>query len=160
MRRILPFLLFIALFQTACKEKTFVYEVNDLEVSTNNGDKTKEKTPEQFITIAYTNIFQQALSTSEQVDIANLIRSIGDKQVAFETVIARLMTDPDINIPSAAEMHDNPEQFIRDTYRRFFVREPSQAEQTYFVNYIESHPDLDPALVYYSFATSNEYYFY
>ena len=144
----------------SCKEKTYVYEVNDLTVSPNSGEKTKEKSTEQFVSIVYANMFQRGISSSEMVDLSDLIRSIGDKQIAYEVIIAKLMTDPELSLPSSSEMRNDMPKFVTETYRRFYVRDPSEAEKTWWINYIETRPDITPELVYYAFATSNEYYFY
>ena len=50
--------------------------------------------------------------------------------------------------------------FVFETYKRFLIREPTEAEVTYFRNYITSDPNVSPELVYFSFALSNEYLFY
>lgn len=145
---------------SACEERTYIYEVSDLEVEPNNSGKDKEKSPEQFLNIAYANLYQQALSPNQLVDVKNVITSIGDKQVAYEAVIAKMMNDPGIIIPGETEMRANLEQFVLDTYKRFYVRIPTEAERTFWINFLEANPDVTPDLVYFAFATSNEYYFY
>ena len=149
-----------ALAMVSCKENSYIYEVNEVSVSPNNSEKNKEKSVEQYVAILYANLFQQALSPDQQVDLANLIASIGDKQIAFETITAKLITDPNIKLPTNEEMRADVSAFVIDTYRRFYVRNPTEAERTYFVNYIESRPHVTPVLIYYAFATSNEYYYY
>lgn len=144
----------------SCTEKSYVYEVNEINVEPNNAGKDKAKVSGQYIAILYANLFQKALSPSQLVDYSELIASIGDKQVAYETIIAKFLTSPDVIIPSKSEMDGDLGKFIVDTYQRFYVRNPSQAEQTYFTNYLESHPDVTPELVYFSFATSAEYNYY
>ena len=150
--------LFFVLF--ACKEKSYIHEVDEINVTQNNADKDKEKSPEQFINITYANLYQEPLSPNNLVDITDVITSIGDKQVAYETVIAKMMADPAVILPTKESMLANMESFIVDTYKRFYVRLPSEAEITWWENYIESNPNLTPELIYFSFATSNEYYFY
>ena len=154
------FLFFCLLLFAACKEKTYYYEVSDIEVLPNNADKDKQKSQEQFINIAYANLFQQPLSSNELVDLSQLVTSIGDKQVAFEAIIAKMIGDPDVALPSEQEMRSDVEAFVIETYKRFFVRLPTEAEKTFFVNFIESHPNLTPEHVYFTFATCNEYYYY
>ena len=51
-------------------------------------------------------------------------------------------------------------KILYETYKRFLVREPTEAETTYFKNYINSDPNVTPELVYFAFALSNEYLFY
>lgn len=144
----------------ACTENSYVYEVNEIDVEPNNAGKTKEKTSGQYLAILYANLFQKPLSPGDLVDLTDLIASIGDKQVAYETIIAKFLNSSEVIIPSKAEMDTNVSQFVIDTYQRFYVRNPSQGEKAYFINYIESHPDITPELVYFAFATSAEYNYY
>ena len=153
-------LMIILMAMEGCKEEQYVYEVNDVEVNPNNSEKDKEKTVPQFISILYSNFYQKALSPDELVEISELIASIGDKRIAYEVVLAKMITDPEVVIPTNGEMRGNIEQFVIDTYKRFYVRFPTEAEKTYFSNYIESNPDVTPVLVYFAFATANEYNYY
>lgn len=158
MKHLIYFFLIITLF--ACKEKSYVHEVNEIDVAQNNADKNKEKTPEIFINIAYANLYQEALSANRLVDATEAVTSIGDKQVAYETLIAKMMADPDVVFPTNAEMRADLETFIEDTYRRFYVRIPTEAEKTWWINYLESHPNLTAEHVFFAMATSNEYNYY
>jgi len=143
-----------------CEERTYIYEVNEVTVTPNDSNKDKEKTIEQFIAILYANLFQKALSPNQLVDATEIVESIGDKQLAYETIIAKLINDPNAVIPSNGQMRNNIEQFVIDTYERFFVRIPTESEKLFFINFIETHPNITPEHVYTSFATSNEYAHY
>ena len=94
------------------------------------------------------------------VEASEAITSIGDKRVAFETIVAKFIKDPEVIIPSNEDMRMNVDAFIIDTYKRFFVRLPTEAEKKWMTEYIESRPNMTPELIYYSFATSDEYYYY
>ena len=143
-----------------CREKTYVYELTEQTVAPNNGVKTKAKTTEQFLNIAYANLYQTPLSPNELVRLSELIQSIGDKQLAYEMVIARMMADPAVNLPGTDAMRADLPKFVGETYRRFYVRDPSAAERAWWVNYLETNTNLTAEEVYFSFATSNEYGFY
>lgn len=158
--KLLALLLLASLSLPSCRERSYVYEVDLIAAQPINLSGKKEKTPEQYITVLYANLFQKAMSPNELVRCTDLVRSIGDKQVAYETIVSKFMNNPAIVLPSAAYMQADPEQFVIDTYRRFFIRLPSEAEKTWLVQYIKTHPELTPERVYYSFAISNEYYFY
>lgn len=158
MKPILYLSMLLLLF--SCKENTYVYELTDLEIQPNNAGKTKEKSQEQFINVAYANLYQTALAPNQLVAISDVITSIGDKQVAIETVIAKMMSDPNVQLPSNSEMRADIPRFVEETYKRFFVRIPTEAEKTFFTNFIHSNPQLEPEHVYFAFATSNEYYHY
>lgn len=143
-----------------CTEETVIYEITPLAVSSDKGGKTKEKTTEQFLNVVYANLYQTALSPSELVRLTNVVTSIGDKQVAYETIIAKMMTDPAVSLPSTQEMRADLPAFIVETYKRFYVRNPSEAEKEWWENYLETHINLTPEHVYFTFATSDEYNFY
>lgn len=153
-------LVLLLLSFVSCKDKDYIYEVNEVPILPNNADKDKEKTTEQYINIVYANLYQKALSPDKLVDLSKVIQSIGDKQVANEIVISKMMNDPEVKLPSLSQMKADPEKFIVDTYKRFFVREPTQAEKAFFLNFIKSYPNITPEHIYFAFATSSEYYYY
>lgn len=144
----------------SCETKTYVYELNDGNVNPVDYGTKKQKSAEVFLNVLYANMFQTAMSPNDLVRCNNVITSIGDKQVAYETVISKFMNDPAVKLPTNEAMRKNIPVFIDETYRRFFVRHPTEAEKTYFVHFIESNPNITPEHVYYSFAISNEYYYY
>lgn len=147
------------LIVSAC-EQAVVYQVNPETVSPPNADKSKRKTEEQYISILYANLFQKALSANELLDITDVIFSIGDKDLAHEVVISNLMNKPDVLLPPDSVMRADIPGFVADTYERFLVRDPTQAELTWFTNFIESNPDLSTEMVFFAFALSNEYLYY
>ncbi len=150
----------LALTVSSCKNKDYIYGINDVPISPNNAEKNKQKTNEQYLNISYANLYQKALSPDRLVDLSNVITSLGDKQVAYEIIIAKMMTDPDVKLPSKLEVDADPGKFIVETYKRFFVREPTQAEKVFFINFLKSNPNITAEHVYFAFATSTEYYFY
>lgn len=141
-------------------EDSYLYEVNPIELQSSSVQKTKQKTTDQYIAILYANLFQKALPASDLVEIRNSIASIGDKELAHEVVISNFMNRPDVQIPSNEEMRADLNLFVQNTYQRFLVREPSQAEKRFLSNMIRTNPDISPELVYMSFALSEEYQFY
>ncbi len=150
----------ILLLFSNCKEESYIYEVNEVTIGSNPSDDKKQKTNEQYINILYANLYQKALSPNKLYELSSVIQSIGDKQVAYETIVAKMLNDPEVVLPTAQEMRADLGGFITETYKRFYVRLPSEAEKSYFVNFLESHPDIEPEHVYFSMATSNEYYYY
>lgn len=153
-------LCFSILAFSSCEERSYIYDVNDVLVTANDANKDKEKTTEQFIAILYSNIFQKALSPNQLVDATEIVRSIGDKEIAYEVVIAKFLNDPNAVLPSNSAMRNNIEQFVIDTYERFFVRTPTEAEKLFFINFIETRSNITPEHVFTAFATSNEYAHY
>lgn len=160
MKPLFASLLLAGLLFSCRNQDSYLYEVNPVDVSAPNVDKRKEKTIDQYISILYANLFQKALSANEMVEIRKCIESIGDKELAFEVVISNLMNRPNVILPRNEDMRADPDRFLYDTYRRFFVREPSEAERAYMRNFILSNPNISAEMVYVAFALAEEYRFY
>lgn len=159
----LPLLLLLALgltFSSCRKEENLIYEVNEVSSQPIDYEKTNLKTEQQYLSILYSNLFQKSLPANQLFDILDLVWSCGDKETIYEVIISSFMNSPDKIIPSEQQMRADLDQFIEDTYMRFYVRTPSQAEKAWFRNVIASDPDISPELVYMSFALSNEYQYY
>jgi hypothetical protein len=148
------------LMYTSCKESYVVYGVEDLEITPVNAGKDKAKSDAQYISVLYTNMFQAAIGPNQMLQAKNAIESIGDKQVAYDILVSKYMNDPDVKLPTNASMREDPETFVRNTYKRFLIRQPTEAELQWMINYIVSRPSLTSELVYFSFATSNEHFHY
>ena len=148
-------------FSTSCGEESlYRYEVNPVDVENPTAAKDKEKTLDQYISILYANLFQKALSANEMVEIRRIMESIGDKELAKELIIQNLLNRPDVILPTDEEMRAGLDVFLDETYQRFFVRYPSEAERAWMKSFLLSHPDMTPDLVFFSFALSEEYQFY
>ena len=143
-----------------CREDTDLYTVNDVSILPINSEKDKPKTSGQYISILYTNLFQEAIGPNRMLEAQKAIESIGDKQVAYDILVSKYMNDPRVKLPSDSIMRNHTEEFVRETYKRFLVRQPTEAELKWMMNYIDSRPNLTPELVYFAFATSNEHFHY
>lgn len=162
---VFTFLMFVFITNSGCKKETDrMYEVNPVELQPPNAGKNKLKTNEQYVAILYANFFQKALSANQIYDISQCMESIGDKELAREVLISNMMNKSGTIIPTKAEMMADLDKFIVETYNRFLIRNPTEAEKTYFNNYITAHvtpaDTLLPELVYFSFAMSDEYMYY
>jgi hypothetical protein len=139
-------------------EAHFVLEDHGVEAA--SAGKDRVKSPEQWVSIVYTNLFQTGLPANDQFDIAEVFESIGDQDVAREVILSNFFNEEGVVLPSAASMHANPEAFIEETYLRFFVRQPTTAERTYLRGFLVEHPEMTPELVYLAFGLSEEYQHY
>ena len=147
----------------ACKEEKKLddeYRVKPTTTLPSNAGKNKAKTDQQYVAILHANLMQLALSANEIFVISQCIESIGDKEIAREVIISNFMNESTVQMPSDSLMRADLSQFITDTYIRFLVRKPTEAEIEYFKNYIKANPNVTAELVYFSFALSNEYLFY
>lgn len=148
-----------------CKKEKVdtLYEVIETPSYGDNLNKDKSKTNIEFHSILTTNLFQKPASINELTRTDRVLQSCGDKTLINEVVISNYMNSPTVILPSRQRMYDSTEKFIEETYIRFFIRRPTQAEKTWFTNFInanKSNPAFRPELVYTAFAASDEYMFY
>tara|TARA_R110001592_G_scaffold359340_3_gene665738 strand:+ start:103035 stop:103553 length:519 start_codon:yes stop_codon:yes gene_type:complete len=161
-------LLFVFTFSilVACKKETSntVYELEDISALPASAGKIKLKSEEQYVAVLYANFFQKAISIDRLKQTTDAIYSVGDKQLAYEMVVSNFMNDTDINIPSDSVLtfgsEAELEEFLNETYKRFYVRPISEAEKQWFKNYLTNNKDVTVELIYAAFALSNEYQFY
>tara|TARA_B110000914_G_scaffold179814_1_gene161926 strand:+ start:1392 stop:1889 length:498 start_codon:yes stop_codon:yes gene_type:complete len=156
----LIFIIVLFLSMSSCQKEDLVYDINELHASSYNANKNKLKSIGQYISIIYANLFQKSLSSNELVEITRCIESIGDKQIANEIILSNFMNKQDVIIPSDSLMRADLDLFLEETYKRFFVRDITQAEREFFLVFLNSHPHVTCEMVYTSFALSNEYQFY
>jgi hypothetical protein len=153
-----------SVFIVSCdKEKEVVYGVENVPVLPPSANKNKLKSEEQYVAVLHANLFEQALSANDILDISSLIMSVGDKDVIHDIIISNFMNKSGVLIPTNAEMRVDSfamGAFVEDAYQRFFIRPPTQIEKSYLINYLKTHDEVTPELVYFAMATSNEYYFY
>lgn len=147
-------------FSGCRKEPEPRFELNPVELYPSNAGKTRIKSNEQYVAILHANLFQTAMSADEIYEVSSCIESIGDKELAREVIISNFMNEPGVILPTVEDMNADVDAFIDETYVRFLVRYPSEAERTYVRNFIEGNPFMTPELVYFSFALSNEFMFY
>jgi hypothetical protein len=158
MKKILFILVSVLLLSSCVKDD--VYELNEVHTTSYNANKNKLKSSNQFISILHANLFQKALSANELVEISRCIESIGDKEVAHEIVLSNFMNKEGVIIPSDSLMRDDLNVFIEESYKRFFVRDITEAEREFFLSFFESHPNVSAEMVYMAFSLSNEYQYY
>ena len=147
-------------FSSCTKEKRINYEVVNQQANDIILDKNKPKSDRQYISILYSNLFQEALPINKQISTQNVIRSVGDRSLVFEIILSNYMNKPGTVLPDVSDMKANPEQFIIDTYKRFYLRIPTELEKSFFLNFFETYHNVNPELVYTAFAASDEYTFY
>jgi thioredoxin-related protein len=145
MNKRIVLLLIIIISISSCKKDDPIYDVNEIQAHSYNANKNKLKSASQYISILYANLFQKALSPNELV---------------HEVIISNFMNKEGITIPSDSLMREDLNLFIEDTYKRFYVRDITEAEREYFLNFFASHPNVSSEMVYTAFSLSNEYQFY
>ena len=75
-------------------------------------------------------------------------------------VLSNYFNTQGLTIPRNAEMRADIESFVVDTYKRFFLRYPSEGEKTWMIQYITRNSQLSVEMIYTGFAASDEYQYY
>ena len=153
-------LLFLTIANGCKKDIVADFKVNTEDVFDASLIKDKAKTNKQFISITYTTLFQRAVSSDALFRTERVIESFGDKFLINEVILSNYMNAPGVELPSDSLMKADPDQFITDTYKLFYVRIPSELEVSFFREYLEANPHVTSELVYTAFASSDEYQFY
>ncbi|MEY2829515.1 MAG: hypothetical protein RIQ33_1373, partial [Bacteroidota bacterium] len=135
-----------------------IYDVGKIPVYQSAADKKRIKTPTQFISILYADLFQKAITTQELNELSILYLAKGDKNIITEMLVSNYMNSTSVKLPTAATMNADIDKFITDTYVRFYLRNPTSYEKYYFKNLIQTDSKVTPELVYSSLALSDEYW--
>ena len=99
MRKTILIVLAVFMSISSCKKDDPIYDINQIQSNSYNANKTKLKTPGQYISILYANLFQQALSANELVEITRCIESVGDKEIVHEVIISNFMNKTGVIMP-------------------------------------------------------------
>lgn len=154
-------LLAVIIVMAACKkEKQVTFGVTDQNLYEDKARKTKRKSDAEYISILYTNLYQTPISPTQLYKTQNIIFSIGDRNVASELVLSNYFNTSGLKIPTNTTMRNNIDSFVQATYKRFYLRYPSEGELTFFRNYITVNPAVTVEMVYTAFAASDEYQYY
>lgn len=155
------FLVIACLAITSCKKDiSYVYDVNDSNVSQPGVNKPNVKSTLEFISIAYSDLFGTSIGAGDLTDLSLCYLAFGDKKFIEDLIIRNFLKKPGVIIPTQATMTADVPGFVSATYRKFYNRDPNEFEKWQIVNKINSDATITPELVYYSFMTSDEYRYY
>jgi hypothetical protein len=156
-----PFLLLLLVALWSCKkEKTYIYEVNDETVGQPGGDKENVKSTTEFVSIAYSDLFNTTIPNDTLVALGAAYVAFGDKKLIEDRIIRHFLNSPNVQIPSDSVMRTNIPQFVGNAYRKFLNRDPNEFESYFIADIIQHNSNVTPVLVYYAMMTSNEYRYY
>ncbi len=155
------FCLLITVFSSCQKGDTYyVYELETVSLNQEAANKTRLKNSSKFIATAYSDIFGVAISPTKLDEISLTYESFGDSKIIEDMVIRNFLNQNNAQIPSSVVMRNDIEKFVKETYQRFFTRQPTALEVYKWKSAIESNPNLSSELIYYGFLTSDEYRYY
>lgn len=160
----------VTLFWSSCKKEitqeiiydNIIYQIDTVPVYDSNLEKDRLKTPLQFISSVFSNLYFSSIPSSVLDNLVVYRLSVGDKSLVNELIINAMLQDPVVlaNIPTDEEMRLDIDDFIFTTYLRFYLRYPTEYEKYELKNMIEENTDLDPVEIFRAFLLSNEYQFY
>ena len=145
----------------SCKKDTsYIYGVNDETVTQPGISKPNVKSTIEFISIAYSDLFETTISANELTDLSLCYLAFGDKKFIEDLIIRNFLNKTGVKIPTQAQMNADVSSFVSTTYRKFYNRDPNEFEKWQVTEYIKGNSTITPELVYYSFMTSDEYRYY
>lgn len=153
--------LFLVMVLSMCKpEKEYIYEVETVNTEQDGTTKSHLKTNNEFISIAYQDLFGASISVSELNKLNIAYSSFGDRKLIEDMIIRNFLNDPGVKIPSKPEMKNDVNAFINNSYKKFYNRSPNAYEQWQLKNIINNDTTITPELIYYSLMTGDEYRYY
>ena len=158
--KVSAFLLILLFFLTTACRKDTIYEVDPFTVQQPDVSKPSMKTDQEFISIAYKDLFNAEIATNDLNTLMTAYAAVGDKSVVIDRIIRNFLERSGANIPTSPQMRADIPAFVEGTYKRFYGRKPNEMEAWYLTNLIQQDTALAPQTVYYSFLTSDEYRFY
>jgi len=145
----------------ACKkEDTYLYEVNNVSVQQNGSVKNNVKNTTEFISIAYADLFGTTISQSDLLVLNTVYNAFGDQKMIEDRIILNFIEKPGSVIPATPSVSGDTIQFVINTYKKLYNREPNAIEKYYFKEAIRTNAAITPLMVYYALMTADEYRFY
>ena len=156
----IPLISLLFLMSCAPTEQVYLYEVNEVEVRQAGVEKNTLKGDLEFISLAYSDLFGTTLTENQLLVLVTGYNAMGDKGLIADVIIRNFLNNPAADVPGVQEMKADVPAFIRETYRRFYVREPGEYELWYFENLIATDDSITPEIIFYAFLTSDEYRYF
>ena len=152
----------MAIVLTACKQDpSTIFEVEDVTVSLNEGEKNRLKTDIEFVSIAYTDIFSTNISQNNLEEIITTYKSLGDKSLVIEMIVRKFISEGGSTIQNIDRSSSTSiESFVTHVYKKLYNRTPDAYELWYLTDVIQKDQDINASLIYYSMMTANEYRYY
>lgn len=145
---------------SSCRKEESIFEINEVKVTQSNIDKNGIKKDIEFISQAYSDLFEKPISNDALNQSIIAYKSIGDKDLVKDMIIRDLLNRNSLVLPDIAAIHADLDFFVQNTYKKFYKRFPAPFELWTLRTMIQQHPDMKAQEIYYAFMSSNEYSFY
>ena len=154
-------LIVLLLLIAACKKDTqYQYQVQSQQLYQNAAQKTNLKTTDQFISIAYNDLYNTSITTTQLGNLNVCLLALGDHATMQDMIVKNLLIQATTQIPDSAAMRTNIPVFVTQTYLKFYNRQPTAEEAWKMQELIQQNAGISPQMIYYSMMTSNEYRYY
>ena len=151
----------LLLLAAACKKDTqYQYQVQNQQLYQNSGQKTNLKTTNQFISIAYNDLYNASITTSQLGNLNVCLEALGDQATMEDMIVKNLLSQATSQIPDSTSMRANIPVFVTQTYLRLYNRQPTAEEAWKMQELIQQNAGINPQIIYYSMMTGNEYRYY
>lgn len=158
--KVLWLLILISVAVSCTKEKDYIYEINPSNVEQQGSNKNTLKSPDQFISIAWQDLFGTNIPQNEMAKMTTVATAFGDKKVVEDLIIRNFLNKPGLQLPSSPSVNGDTAAFIKQVYMKFYNREASVFEEHYLKEQFRLNTSLKPEGLYYALMTSDEYRFY
>lgn len=161
---LLAYLVSVLFLYSGCNTKTiedrYIYEVQTNEIYQSASQKQTLKTTTQFVSIAYSDLFNSSITNDKLNSLDIAYQSLGDKKVIEDMIIKTFLEQASSLVPSNSVMRSDISTFVQNTYLRFYNRKPNEFEAWKVKDMIEKNADITPKMIYYTLMTSDEYRYY
>jgi hypothetical protein len=160
--KIALFALCLCTLTVACsKTQVFdVYEIDAVNADPGGSSKVNLKSDIEFVSIVYSDLFEAQITVDELNTLIEAYKSLGDRNVIIDRIIRAYLNEPTVAKPTNVAMRANVTQFIRDSFKRFLVREPDELELWFWNKEIAADTAMTVEQVYYVLLTTEEYKYY
>jgi len=150
----------LVVFSACTKEKKYQYEVDPVTVAHDGGSKNNQKSTSEFISIAYADLYGSAIPQIKLINLSTAYAAFGDQKLIEDRIIRNFLNDTLVVIPTQPAVNGDTVQFIKQSYRKFFNRDPNEYEKYFWKNFVRNNAVASPTMIWYSLMTSDEYRFY
>ena len=139
---------------SGCGEKK---DLGEIIVSDTAPKKRQLKTHEQFIQIAYIDLFNKTISPQRLSNAKQIFDSQGDDDISYRLFVRQLLKEANTELPAAGVIKQDPAKFIEQSYLKFMGRYPNGYEKKLFEDDIKNDTSISAAKIYYILMTTQEY---
>ena len=152
-------IILLGLVFLSCKktETKTVYQVQEVFVDQPGADKPNVKKSTEYISIAYSDLFQKTIPSDLLDELTGSYVAFADVTIIEDLIVRNFLNDSKAVVPTDADMRADIPAFVKACYNQFYGREVSGQEAWFLQKLIEDNTGLTPDVIYYSFLTSNEY---